>query len=115
MAKSLEQGWGISPSGTWQDLSAIGEFDEFINHNQGDHVVSLDQLRVGDMGYITHIDQNNVFAERLSDLGFVRGSVVKVIQQAPLHDPIEYEVRGSRFCLRQSEARDIYVIPLRVL
>jgi ferrous iron transport protein A len=48
---------------------------------------------------------------RLLDLGFTRGSRIRVVRRAPLGDPVEYELRGSRICLRQSEARRIRVDP----
>jgi ferrous iron transport protein A len=42
---------------------------------------------------------------RLKALGFVPGTIVKVVRRAPLGDPIEYELRGGRISLRASEAR----------
>ena len=44
------------------------------------------------------------FRHRLMELGFVRGEKVKVIKNAPLHDPIEYEIMQSHFSLRRFEA-----------
>jgi Fe2+ transport system protein FeoA len=43
------------------------------------------------------------------DLGFVPNSRVRVLRRAPLGDPVEYELRGYRICLRDSEARAIRV------
>ena len=34
---------------------------------------------------------------------------VVVIRRAPLGDPVEYELRGCRICLRRSEAERIRV------
>jgi Fe2+ transport system protein FeoA len=48
-------------------------------------------------------------AQRLLDLGFVPGTRVRALRRAPLGDPVEYEVRGSRICLRASEAGCIRV------
>ena len=43
-------------------------------------------------------------------MGFVRGSRVKVILNAPLRDPIEYEIIGYKISLRREEAAKIEVI-----
>ncbi len=52
------------------------------------------------------------FRHRLMELGFVRGEKVKVIKNAPLHDPIEYEIMQSHVSLRRIEAEHIEVVPL---
>ena len=41
---------------------------------------------------------------RLLSLGFVPGTLVKVVRRAPFADPTEYELRGGRISLRRSEA-----------
>lgn len=43
-------------------------------------------------------------------MGFVRGNKVKVILNAPLRDPIEYEIIGYRISLRREQADKIEVI-----
>ena len=43
-------------------------------------------------------------------MGFVKGSKVKVILNAPLKDPIEYEIIGYKISLRREEADKIEVI-----
>ena len=43
-------------------------------------------------------------------MGFVKGNKVKVILNAPLKDPIEYEIIGYRISLRRHEAANIEVI-----
>ena len=40
---------------------------------------------------------------RLRELGFVPGTPVSVVRNAPLRDPVEVELRGYRICLRRSE------------
>lgn len=44
------------------------------------------------------------------EMGFVRGSAVTVVLNAPLRDPIEYQILGYNISLRRSEARMIEVI-----
>ena len=43
-------------------------------------------------------------------MGFVKGNKVKVILNAPLRDPIEYEIIGYKISLRREEAAKIEVI-----
>jgi Fe2+ transport system protein FeoA len=46
---------------------------------------------------------------RLRELGLVPGTKVRLVRRAPLGDPIEVAVRGSRLAMRRSEARHIRV------
>ncbi len=49
---------------------------------------------------------------RILGLGFVPGSIVEVVREAPFGDPRVYLVRGKMITLRRSEARMIEVEPL---
>lgn len=71
--------------------------------------VPLAQLKPGQSGEIASVDPGQLFCQRLRDLGFVPGSTVSVRRRAPLRDPMEYEVRNSRICLRKSEASAVFV------
>lgn len=53
----------------------------------------------------------NEHITRLRELGLVPGTRLRVIRRAPLGDPIEVSVRGSRLAMRRSEARRIEVTP----
>jgi ferrous iron transport protein B len=44
-------------------------------------------------------------------MGFVKGKKVTVIKNAPLQDPVEYEIMGYNVSLRRSEAKMIMVTP----
>lgn len=52
------------------------------------------------------------FRHRLMEMGFVRGEKVKVIKNAPLLDPIEYEIMQGHVSLRRVEAERIEVVPV---
>jgi Fe2+ transport system protein FeoA len=43
------------------------------------------------------------------EMGFVKGEVVQVKRLAPLGDPVEYQVKGYRVSLRQTDAARIEV------
>jgi ferrous iron transport protein A len=49
------------------------------------------------------------FGPRLLDLGFLPNTRIRVEGQAPLCDPLSYEVRGATICLRAVEAAKILV------
>jgi len=67
----------------------------------------LSEYRPGDKGSIVQVCGNPEFRLRLMEMGFVKGTVVKVIKFAPLTDPIELVVKGYHLTLRKSEAADV--------
>jgi ferrous iron transport protein B len=69
----------------------------------------LSELNSGQQGVITKIYGHGSFRKRITEMGFVRGKCVSVIRNAPLQDPVEYEVMGYRIALRRSEARQIEI------
>jgi len=72
-------------------------------------VASLNELPRGVEAVIEAVDAEGPLARRLADLGFLPGTRVAMIRRAPLGDPSVYEIRGSQFCLRRSEAAGIRV------
>lgn len=71
----------------------------------------LAELPAGATGVVEGVDAGSRIGRRLQDLGFVRGTEVRVIRRAPLGDPVLYELRGTQLCLRRSEARLVQVRP----
>ena len=53
------------------------------------------------------------FRRRLMEMGLVPGTPVKLIDVAPLGDPVEIEVRSSRLSIRKAEAAQIRIEPKR--
>jgi len=70
----------------------------------------LSELKEGETAVITRVKGYGAFRKRIGEMGFIFGSVVKVIKKAPLLDPVEYELMGYRVSLRKSEAELIEVI-----
>ena len=58
---------------------------------------------------VVKVHGHGSFRNRIVEMGFVKGVHVKVIKNAPLHDPIEYELLNSHISLRRSEAELIEV------
>lgn len=72
--------------------------------------VFLSQLTEGENGVITNITGEGAFRKRITEMGFVKGKKVNVIKNAPLQDPVEYEIMGYNVSLRRKEAAMIEVL-----
>lgn len=70
----------------------------------------LSDLHTGENGIIVKIYGRGSFQKRITEMGFVFGKRVKVILNAPLQDPIEYEIIGYKISLRREEADNIEVV-----
>lgn len=73
---------------------------------------ALPALPVGARAEIVDVDASADPGGRLRDLGFLPGTLVRLLRRAPLGDPAVYALRGTRFCLRRAEARAVRVRPL---
>jgi ferrous iron transport protein B len=71
----------------------------------------LSDLQTGQEGIIIKILGHGAFRNRITEMGFVKGKKVLVIKNAPLRDPVEYEIMDYKVSLRRSEAKLIEVIP----
>ena len=72
--------------------------------------MKLSELKTGERGVIVRVSGHGSFRKRIIEMGFVKGNKVKVILNAPLRDPIEYEIIGYKISLRREEAAKIEVI-----
>jgi len=70
----------------------------------------LSELLNDESGVITKVSGHGAFRKRITEMGFVKGKEVKVIKNAPLQDPIEYQIMGYNLALRRSEASLIDVV-----
>ncbi len=70
----------------------------------------LSELRTGEKGVIVKVMGRGAFRKRIIEMGFIRGKMVDVIQNAPLKDPIHYKVMGYDVSLRRSDAALIEVV-----
>lgn len=70
----------------------------------------LSDIETGTEAYITKVLGHGAFRKRITEMGFVKGKKVTVIKNAPLQDPVEYEILGYKVSLRRSEARMIEVV-----
>ena len=66
--------------------------------------MKLSELQTGEKAVIVRVHGHGSFRKRLIEMGFIQGKEVTVVLNAPLRDPIEYEIIGYRISLRREEA-----------
>lgn len=74
--------------------------------------LTLADIGTGERCMIVKVHGHGGFRHRILELGFVQGEVVNVLKNAPLFDPVEYEIMGTHVSLRHSEAAKIDVVSL---
>jgi len=67
-------------------------------------MMTLADLKTGEKAVISKVKGRGAFRKRIIEMGFVVGKQVIVIKNAPLRDPIEYNILGYEVSLRRSEA-----------
>lgn len=72
--------------------------------------MKLSDLKTGERGVIVKVMGHGGFRKRIVEMGFIKGKVVDVLQNAPLHDPVKYKLMGYEVSLRHSEADMIEII-----
>ena len=72
--------------------------------------LSLADIPTGEECVIVKVYGHGSFRNRIVEMGFVKGEKVVVVKNAPLHDPIEYQLMQGHISLRRSEARLIEVV-----
>lgn len=71
--------------------------------------MTLNELQVGQRGRIVDIEGNDGIAIRLMEMGLTDGEEIVLLGFAPLGDPIEFEIRGYRLSLRNTEAKRVQI------
>ncbi len=84
--------------------------NDSIKNENNTSQYKLSDLQTGSVGVITKVLGHGAFRKRITEMGFVKGKTIKVIKNAPLHDPIEYEIMNYRVSLRRSEAALVEVV-----
>ncbi len=69
----------------------------------------LSDLKSGEEAVILKVKGTGAFRKRISEMGFVKGKVVKTLKITPLHGPIEYRIMNYNVSLRRNEASLIEV------
>lgn len=61
---------------------------------------------------VVSVGGQRAFRRRLMELGFVPGVEIVLLNVAPLGDPLELLLRGSRMSIRRAEAAMLEVVPV---
>lgn len=72
----------------------------------------LSELKPGENAVIVKTHGHGAFRKRIMEMGFVAGHTVQVVLDAPLHDPVKYNLMGYEVSLRRSEADLVEVVPV---
>lgn len=70
---------------------------------------TLEQLPIGRSAVITALRMTGAQRQRMLDLGFVPGSCVLALHEAPWGDPVAYGVRGTVIALRREDAQGVQI------
>ena len=74
--------------------------------------MKLSELHTGERGIIVKVYGHGGFRKRIIEMGFIRGKEIKVLENAPLQDPVKYSVMGYEVSLRREEAERIHVVTM---
>ena len=66
--------------------------------------MKLTDLNPGQTAVLQAPEQLSPVILRLMEMGMTPGAEVTVTRRAPLGDPLELQIRGTRLCLRRAEA-----------
>lgn len=72
-------------------------------------IKKLSELKKGEKAMISKINLNGLTRRRLFDLGFIPGTIIQVVFESPLGDPVAYLVKDTLIALRREESEKIEV------
>ncbi len=72
----------------------------------------LSQLLPGMSATVVQLQAKGAIRQRLLEMGFIRGAILKVEKLAPLGDPMELVLKGYHLSLRRDEGACILVQPI---
>ena len=71
--------------------------------------MTLDEVKPNQKCIVLKIKTGGSIGQKILDMGFVKGTELKIIRNAPLFDPIDISIRGYSVALRHKEAKEIEV------
>lgn len=72
--------------------------------------IRLIDLKPGESGRVTKVLGDKGIRRRILDMGVHTGTIIKIVRNAPLGDPIEFEVKDYHLSLRRNEAATVYLV-----
>lgn len=73
--------------------------------------VRLSDLQPGAEATVLQVQAQGTIRQRLLEMGFIRGALLRVEKLAPLGDPMELVIKGYHLTLRREESSCILVTP----
>ena len=70
----------------------------------------LSELKTGEEAIIVKVYGHGGFRKRIVEMGFIKGTTVKAVLNAPLNDPVKYRLMDYEVSLRRAEAEMVEVI-----
>ena len=78
--------------------------------NTDKQALSLALLPVNAKAIVLSITENDpMLRQKLLDMGLISGTSVKLVNTAPLNDPVNLELRGYQLCIRKHEIKNVLV------
>ena len=71
--------------------------------------MTIYDLKKGELGVINNINGDKDLRKRLLALGCIEGTEVKLVNYAPLGDPILINFKGFDLAIRKKDAKNIYL------
>ncbi len=71
-------------------------------------MITLDQLKVGEIGIVKSISDEEI-KRRFLDIGLLVGTKVECVLESPFHNPKAYLIKGAMIAIRISDAKNIWV------
>ena len=72
----------------------------------------LSDLKTGEKGIVVKVSGHGAFRKRIIEMGFIRGTEVEAVLNAPLNDPIKYRMMNFEVSLRRADAAAVEVVTL---
>ena len=72
-------------------------------------IIALSDLKLNELCLIRRLSFGKEKALRLSELGLVKGTNLKIVKRAPSGFPVAVFTRGYELCLNRSECENIVV------
>ena len=72
--------------------------------------MKISEMKLGDVVEIVgYNDGNATYRAKILALGMITGTKIKLVNVAPLGDPVEFAVRGYHLSLRRDEANILQI------
>ena len=70
----------------------------------------LSDLQTGKSGVVVRVAGHGAFRKRIIEMGFIKGTRVEAVLNAPLKDPIKYRIMNFEVSLRRGDAQKVEIV-----